>query len=52
MYRFHGEWFKIPVETFDAIHYGGMAAFKIAIIMFNVVPYLALRIVGKGGSEK
>jgi hypothetical protein len=52
MYRFHGEWFKIPVETFDAIHYGGMAAFKIAIIMFNVVPYLALRIVGKRGSEK
>ncbi len=46
IYRYHGRWFKIPVETFDAIHYGGMAAFKIAIFMFNLVPYLALRIVG------
>lgn len=52
MYRFHGSWLKISVETFDAIHYGGMVAFKAAIIMFNLVPYLALRIVGKGGSEK
>ena len=46
MYRFHGKWFKIPVEKFDAIHYAGMALFKTAILLFNLVPYLALRIVG------
>ncbi len=46
VYRFHGRWFKIPVETFDAIHYGGMAFFKLTIFVFNLVPYLALRIVG------
>ena len=46
MYRCHGKWFKIPVEKFDAIHYAGMAFHKIAIIMFNLVPYLALRIIG------
>jgi hypothetical protein len=46
MYKFHGKWFKISTETFDAIHYAGMAAFKIAIFLFNLVPYLALRIVG------
>ena len=46
MYRFHGKWFKIPVEKFDAIHYAGMALFKTAIFLFNLVPYLALRIVG------
>ena len=46
MYRIHGKWFNIPVEKFDAIHYSGMAIFKIAILVFNLVPYLALRIVG------
>ncbi len=46
MYRIHSKWFKIPVEKFDAIHYGGMAFFKTAVILFNLVPYLALRIVG------
>ena len=45
IYRIHGLWFKIPAETFDAIHYGGIAAFKIAIFMFNLIPYIALRIV-------
>jgi len=46
MYRFHGKWFNLPVEKFDAIHYSGMAIFKTAIFVFNLVPYLALRIVG------
>ena len=46
VYRFHGNWFRLSVETFDAIHYSGIAVFKIAIFMFNLVPYLALRIVG------
>ena len=46
VYRFHGKWFKISVETFDAIHYAGLAFFKIAIFVFNLVPYLALRIIG------
>ena len=46
MYRFHGKWFKLSVESFDAIHYGGIAFFEIVILVFNIVPYLALRIVG------
>ena len=46
MHRLHGRWFKLSYETFDAIHYAGMALFKTAIIVFNLVPYLALRIVG------
>lgn len=45
MYRLHGRWFKLPVERFDAIHYCGMAIFKLSIILFNLVPYIALRIV-------
>jgi hypothetical protein len=43
VYRIHSKWFKIPVEKFDAIHYAGMAFYKITIIVFNIVPYLALR---------
>jgi hypothetical protein len=45
IYRLHGKWFHISVETFDAIHYAGMALFKIGIFLFNLVPYIALRIV-------
>jgi len=46
VYRFHGKWFKLSEERFDAIHYSGMLFFKICIFLFNIVPYLALRIVG------
>lgn len=45
IYRIHKKWFKISEETFDAIHYAGIAFFKIAILVFNVVPYIALRII-------
>jgi hypothetical protein len=46
VYQFHGKWFKLSVDKFDAIHYAGMAFFKICIFLFNIVPYFALRIVG------
>lgn len=45
LYRLHGKWFPMPVEKFNAIHYGSMALFKCGILLFNLVPYLALRIV-------
>lgn len=44
-YRLHTKWFKISQEQFDAIHYSLMGVFKIGVITFNLVPYLALRIV-------
>lgn len=44
MYGFHGRWFKLSVEAFDAIHYGGMGLFKLGILLFALGPYLALRI--------
>jgi len=46
LFRFHGRWFKLSEQRFDAIHYAGMAFFKISIFLLNIVPYLALRIVG------
>lgn len=46
MHRFHGRWFRLSAGQFDAIHYAGMAAYKIGIFLFNLVPYVALRIAG------
>jgi hypothetical protein len=46
IYRFHSKWIDLSVDKFDAIHYAGMALFKIGIFLFNLVPYFALRIVG------
>lgn len=43
---FHGRWFRLSVERFDGIHYAGMAMFKILILVFNLVPCIALVIVG------
>ena len=46
VYHFHGKWFKLSVERFDTIHYASMAFYKICMFVFNIVPYLALCIVG------
>lgn len=46
IYRTHGQWFKFSVEQFDTIHYAGMAFFKTCVIVFNLVPFIALCIVG------
>lgn len=42
MYRIHSRWFKIPIETFDAVHYLGISIYKIGILLFNFVPWIAL----------
>ncbi|MBN2189697.1 MAG: hypothetical protein JW728_00610 [Candidatus Aureabacteria bacterium] len=47
IYKIHSRWFKLTPEKFDAIHYSGMAFYKICIFIFNVVPYFALLIAGK-----
>jgi len=44
IYQVHSKWFSLSRETFDAIHYGCMALYKVLIITFNLAPYLALRL--------
>jgi ABC-type branched-subunit amino acid transport system permease subunit len=44
--RTHGRWFRLSREQFDALHYAGMSIFKIGIILFNLVPFLVLSILG------
>jgi hypothetical protein len=46
IYQLHGRWFKLSEEKFDTIQYASMGFFKLSILLFNIVPYLALRIVG------
>ena len=43
--RMHGKWYKIPEEKFDLIFYNFMLYYKIAILFFNLVPYIAVRII-------
>lgn len=43
LYALHGQWFKLTPEQFDTIHYAGMAFYKISIFLFNLVPFLALK---------
>ncbi|MFN8609469.1 MAG: hypothetical protein U0931_18165 [Vulcanimicrobiota bacterium] len=43
IYRLHGIWFRLSQEQFDQIHYGGMAVYKILVLVLNFVPYLVLR---------
>ena len=45
IYRMHTKWFLLSRERFNAIHYGAMAAYKMLIIVFNLVPLIALSIV-------
>lgn len=42
--RFHGTWFRLSEEQFDAIHYASMAVYKIGVLLLNLVPYLALQV--------
>ena len=44
--RIHGTWFRLSSDQFDALHYAGMAIYKIGILLFNLVPLVALCIVG------
>ena len=45
VFQIHTSWFSIPHDRFDEIHYTMMGYFKLAIILFNVTPYLVLRFV-------
>jgi hypothetical protein len=46
VYRIHSRWFAIPRPTFDVVLYGFLGVFKAVVVMLNLVPYLALAIVG------
>ena len=42
LYRMHTRWFGLSREAFDALNYAGVAIYKIGIMLFFLVPALAL----------
>ena len=46
VYRTQSMWFPISRETFNVVIYSFLGLFKIFFLVFNVVPYLALLIIG------
>jgi hypothetical protein len=46
MQRVHGRWFCLSNEQFDAIHYAGMAVYKIGVLLFNLTPFVVLSLIG------
>ena len=43
VFQTHTWWFEISEERFDEIHYTMMGYYKLAVLLFNVTPYLVLR---------
>jgi hypothetical protein len=46
IYKFHGKWYDIKKDEFNAVIYSGMLFYKICILFFNIVPYIVIRILG------
>ena len=46
IYRLSGRCFHLTAEQFDVLNFAGIVIFKMLVILFNIVPYIALRIVG------
>jgi hypothetical protein len=46
MYRLWSRWFRLPAEQFDGLNYALMGMYKMGILMFNLIPYVALLVVG------
>lgn len=43
VYRLHGNLFPMSDETFNSIHYSGMAFYKLLNIMFFLIPWIVLK---------
>ena len=48
IYHLQSRWLPIPRESFNILIYGFLGVFKIFFLVFNLTPYLALLIIGRG----
>ncbi len=46
VYRMQSKWFPIRREAFNVAIYSFLGVFKMFVLVFNLVPYVALVIVG------
>jgi hypothetical protein len=44
--RMHTRWFPMPEATFNVVVYSSLGLFKVLVLVFNVIPYVALTILG------
>lgn len=47
IYRMHSRWYPMSREAFNVAIYKMIGEFKLAVIVFNVVPYIGLVIISK-----
>ncbi len=47
IYNMHGQIYHMPREAMDVALYAFLGLYKIVILVFNLVPYVALRIVDR-----
>jgi hypothetical protein len=53
MFDLNARWFNVGKHDFDLINYFGMGFFKISIILFFLLPYLAIKSMSrKKGTKK
>ncbi|MDH3977059.1 MAG: hypothetical protein OEU86_00985 [Gammaproteobacteria bacterium] len=45
IFQIQGRWFNISRERFDTIHYLLLGLFKMGIWLFNLTPWLVLRVI-------
>jgi len=45
VYRLHRQWYPMPRETFNVVLYSFTGAYKIVVLVFNIVPWIALTMV-------
>lgn len=49
--QYWGRWFRLSSEQFDFLNFAGIMLLKIFILVFNLIPFVALRIVGRASSD-
>jgi hypothetical protein len=42
MNRLLSRWGRLPIEQMDAIQFNGIIRYKLSIVLFNIVPFVAL----------
>jgi len=53
MFELSASWFNVGKRDYDLINYFGMGFFKISIILFFLIPYLAIKSMSrKKGTKK
>ena len=46
LWRRWGRWFRLTEEQFEVVNFAGMAVYKVGVLLLNLVPCVALYIVG------